>query len=148
MYKKLIVALCLSLVLSFGLSLTAQAQVQIIPEASGDPCGSGNATECGNYEISDFLVMAINISKWILGIVGSLTLLMFVYGGITFLLSAGASDKVAKAKKIIVAAVVGLAIVFGSWLIINFVFRAMGLNWQGQSTEAPEAISSPVNTDK
>lgn len=149
MYKKLIITLCLSLILSFGLVLTVQAQSDIIPEASGSSGCSANgrsATECGDYEISDFLVMAIKISQWILGVVGSLTLLMFVYGGITFLLSAGASDKVAKAKKIIVAAVVGLAIVFGSWLIINFVFRAMGLDWQGQ-VSAPTAISAPASTN-
>lgn len=120
--------------LFFALSLQSSAD-GLIPNASGSSqcTESGrSATECGDYEINDFIILALKISQWIFGIVGSLTLIMFIYGGFTFLVSAGSSDKVSQAKKIIVAAVIGLIIVFASWLIINFVFKAMGLNWRGR----------------
>jgi len=104
----------------------------IIPEATGKPCSGGDATYCGNYELNDFIALAINVSKWILGIVGSLALVMFIYGGVLFLISGGGSEKISQAKKIIIAAVIGLIIVFASYLIIRFVMGSMGLDWSGQ----------------
>jgi hypothetical protein len=94
-------------------------------------CPAGYVGNCGNYTVNDFIVLAVNISRWILGIVGSLTLLMFIYGGTMFLISAGSSDKIGEARKIITAAVVGLLIVLASFLIIKFVLASMGLNWSG-----------------
>lgn len=104
----------------------------LVPPASGEACSAGDATYCGNYEINDFIVLAINISKWILGMVGSLSLVMFIYGGVLFLISGGGSEKISQAKKIIVAAVIGLIIVFTSYLIIQFVMGSMGLDWSGK----------------
>lgn len=109
------------------------AQGDILPEATGDSrCKGLSATDCGDYEVSDVMVLAINISQWILGIVGSLTLIMFIYGGVLFIISGGSSDKVGQAKKIITAAVVGLLIVFGSWLIIRFALDSIGVDWEGK----------------
>lgn len=139
-FSLIIITLFLGLVLAFQVS--AQG---ILPEATGSSdCskdGAMSPTDCGDYAISDFLALAINISKFVFGIIGSLTLAMFVYGGVMFLISAGSADKVGQAKKIITAAVVGLLIVFGSWLIINFVFKAMGLNWRGEVEMPTQAAS-------
>lgn len=136
MFKKNILV---SLLFMMGLILTSPILVNgagIIPESG--PCPSGYSGNCGNYGVDDFLVLAINISKWILGIVGSLALLMFIYGGLMFLISAGSADKIGQAKKIIIAAVVGLVIVFSSYLIIQFVMSSMGLGWSG-------SVSTPTN---
>jgi len=88
----------------------------------------------GNYTLDDIVMIAVRASRWILGIVGSLALLMFVYGGFMFLISSGSSDKISKAKAIIVAAIVGLIIVFSSYLIIQFVLKTIGINWDGTKT--------------
>lgn len=93
----------------------------------------GDAYESGDYELNDIMRMGLNVVDIILGVVGSLALLMFVYGGIMMLISAGNSDKVSKAKGIIIAAVIGLGIVFASYLIIEFVMGALGVNWQGNT---------------
>jgi hypothetical protein len=82
----------------------------------------------GDCQLNDFSRLAVNASQWILGIVGSLALLMFVYGGVMFLISAGNSEKVTQAKGIILGAVIGIVIVFTSYMIINFVFTAMGID--------------------
>jgi len=129
MFKKNLIAIIfLGL---FLINISSVYSAGMVPEASGDACAAGTATVCGNYEVNDFIVLAVKISNWILRIVGSLSLIMFIYGGLMFLISAGSSDAVGKAKKIIVAAVVGLIIVFSSYLIIKFVLQSMGLNWQG-----------------
>jgi hypothetical protein len=51
----------------------------------------------------------------VLGIVGSLALLMFVYGGITWMTSSGNADKVKKGRDILVWSAIGLAIVFSAY---------------------------------
>lgn len=89
----------------------------------------------GDYSLNDMVLVAVGASRWILGIVGSLALLMFIYGGLMFLISAGSSDRVSKAKLILIAAVAGLAIVFASYLIIKFVLGTMGINWDGSNAE-------------
>ena len=80
--------------------------------------------QCGYCELNDFVIIAINISQWILGIVGSLALLFFIYGGITMIISAGSSEKVQEGKTILQNAIIGLVIVFVSWTVINFVYNA------------------------
>ncbi len=147
MTKKKIFSLII-ITLFLGLFLASQVSAQgMLPEATGSSScsttGGRSASDCGDYAISDFLALALKISKFVFGILGSLTLLMFVYGGVMFLISAGSADKVGQAKKIITAAVVGLLIVFGSWLIINFVFKAMGLNWQGKVEMPTRTTSTP-----
>jgi len=116
----------------------------IIPDdhSTAETCPNGYQGNCGDYELDDFIVLAIKVSQWILGIVGSLSLLMFIYGGLSFLISTGSSDKITKAKDIIVAAIIGLVIVFSSYLIIKFVMQSMGLSWSGQN-EKPTIISTP-----
>ncbi len=110
------------------------AQGQIIPESNNSAgyCPEGYSGNCGNYEVNDFVELAVNVSQWILGVVGSLALVMFIYGGLSFMLSAGSSEKISQARKIIVAAIIGLIIVFASYLIIRFVLRSMGLDWNGK----------------
>ncbi len=89
----------------------------------------------GDYNLNDMVLVVVGASRWVLGIVGSLALLMFIYGGLMFLISAGSSDRVSKAKLILIAAVAGLAIVFASYLIIKFVLDTMGINWDGTNAK-------------
>ncbi len=111
------------------LRLSAQSSI-INPNATGTEVTRPYDT--GNYSLSDILAIAIVSSRWVLGIVGSLALLMFIYGGFTFLISAGSSEKIGEARKILIAAVVGLFIVFASFVIIKFVLQSLGMNWNGQ----------------
>lgn len=100
----------------------------LVPTATGPiskDC-KGTATDCGDYALNDFVQLGINVSQMVLGLVGSLSLLMFIYGGFTFLLSAGSPEAIKKAQGIIIAAVIGLAIVFASYSIIQFVLQGLG----------------------
>lgn len=123
--------LFLFVIIAGGLPASLFAQTSIInPSATGS---TGNIPYTnGDYSLDDILAIAIASSRWILGIVGSLSLLMFIYGGFTFLISAGSSEKIGEARKILIAAVVGLLIVFASFIIIQFVLQSLGMNWNGQ----------------
>lgn len=81
---------------------------------------------CGDYELNDMVLLLVRISDFVLGIVGSLALLFIVYGGVLFLVSGGNQETVAKGKKAITGAVIGLILVFLSFTIINFVMTSLG----------------------
>ncbi len=130
MTKKIIItSFLVGLTLTIGLPLShAQVQNSIVDTTD-------SAYQEGNYVLDDFTILAIRASNWVLGVVGSLSLLMFVYGGLMFLISAGNSQSIDKAKKILIAAVVGLVIVFSSFLIIKFVLKSMGIDWNGKKMD-------------
>jgi uncharacterized membrane protein len=58
--------------------------------------------------------------------------LMVVIGGIYFFMAGGDPSKIEKAKGVLTAVVVGLLITYGSWLLINTFFMAIGVSqWTG-----------------
>jgi len=59
----------------------------------------------------------------VLGVVGSLALIMFIYGGFTWMLSSGNATLVEKGKNILMWAVIGLVIIFSAYALVNFVFK-------------------------
>lgn len=61
----------------------------------------------------------------ILGIVGALALALFVWGGMSWMLAAGDSAKIGKAKQTIVWAALGLIAIFSSYAVLNFVINAL-----------------------
>lgn len=83
----------------------------------------------GDYSLNDIRDYAVYIMRLILSLVGTLSLLMFVYGGITFLTSAGNQSTVKKGMDILKAAIIGIILVFSSVLIINLFFGGLGVTW-------------------
>ena len=65
-----------------------------------------------------------NAIKLILGLTGSIALLLFVYGGFMWMTSAGNSERIQKGKNIFIWATVGLVMIFGSYAILNTIFDA------------------------
>ncbi len=66
------------------------------------------------------------IIKAVLGIVGSLALVMFIYGGFTWMLAGGNAEKVTKGRNILVWATIGLVVIFFSYALVKFVLGAIG----------------------
>jgi len=85
----------------------------------------------GNCQLNDFTRVAVNISKIILGLVGSLSLLAFIAGGLMMMLSGGKQETVTRGKQTIIGAVIGLTVVFTSYMIIQLVFNLLGINFTG-----------------
>ncbi|MEI8360578.1 MAG: hypothetical protein WCG01_00360 [bacterium] len=78
--------------------------------------------ECVATDSLDGMVgLALAATKFMLGMVGSISLLAFVWGGFQMVLAAGDSAKVKKGRDSIVAAVIGLIIVFTSYILVQFV---------------------------
>lgn len=67
-----------------------------------------------------------NIIQYAMGIIGSLALVMFIFGGVTWMLSAGNQERVTKGKNIIIWATMGLAIIFTAYALVRFVIETLG----------------------
>lgn len=61
----------------------------------------------------------------VLGIVGSLALLMFVYGGLTWMTSSGNQEKIKKGRDIILWSAIGLVVIFMSYALTRFVLSTI-----------------------
>ncbi len=63
----------------------------------------------------------------VLGLVGSLALIMFIYGGLIWMTAGGNEQKVTKGKNIVIWAALGLVVVFSAYALVKFVFSALGV---------------------
>jgi hypothetical protein len=70
------------------------------------------------------------IIKGVLGIVGSIALLMFIYGGFLMLTSQGDPGKIKKGKDALIWASAGLVVIFGSYIFVNYII--LGLTGAGK----------------
>jgi hypothetical protein len=76
----------------------------------------------GTTSVNEIIARAIEL---VLSLVGSISLLMFVWGGFTWMTSAGSNEKIKKGRDIIVWSVIGLAIVFTSYVLVKFVIMSI-----------------------
>lgn len=74
-------------------------------------------------------------TKAILGLVGSAVLVMFIYGGISWLMAGGSEEKIKKAKETLIWSVFGLLVIFASYALLNFTIQYITIA-TGVSTEA------------
>ncbi|MEA1963227.1 MAG: pilin [Patescibacteria group bacterium] len=80
------------------------------------------------------------IINGVLGIVGSLALVMFIYGGFVWMLAAGSNEKVQKGKDILIWATIGLVVIFASYAIVDFVLRGI-TGKEKKTTQTTQNIS-------
>lgn len=66
-----------------------------------------------------------NIISSVLGIIGSLALVMFIYGGATWMLSGGNQERVTKGKQILIWATLGIIIIFTAYALVKFVLETI-----------------------
>jgi len=65
------------------------------------------------------------IISGLLGFVGIVSLVAFVYAGFVFLISAGNPERVKKAKDTMIYAVIGVFVSMASYAILNFIFTTL-----------------------
>jgi hypothetical protein len=68
--------------------------------------------------------LVLTIVNYFLGFLGLLAVIMVIYGGVTYVASAGNDEAVGKAKKIIMYAVIGLIIVLVSFVLVRAILGA------------------------
>jgi len=131
--------------ITLSIILFSLLPILLIPTTSigaGNPTGGQPFVPCGNpgqpdCSIGCFFVMLARIYNFIVwDIAGPLAILMLIIGGVLLMASGLSPSMNALGKKILWAAVIGLVLVFCSWLIVNFILTALGYNqgsWFNQS---------------
>ena len=112
------------LALAFGFGL-AWPQVSLAQD-DGTP-GTSIVGDCANTKtgctLDDLVPVVNNVVNIVLFLAGSGMLLMFVYGGYLWVSSGGSPERVSKGKEVIKAAIIGIVLVLGSWLIVDGIIK-------------------------
>ncbi len=86
-------------------------------------------TGLGNRDPRDIIGAVINV---MLGFLGIIAVVLILLGGFKWMTAAGNEDKVAEAKKLMAAGVIGLVIVLAAFALAQFVLRQL-INATGAS---------------
>ena len=118
--KKIITFAMIMLIMIPTLALT----LEVAPVSADLDLGTTYAEnlELGNTDPRDAAISIIKVIMTFLGIVAVLVILL---GGFKWMTAGGSEDKVAEARKLIVAGIIGLVIILSAWAITSFVITQM-----------------------
>jgi len=74
--------------------------------------------------VTDPRVLTGRVISGVISIIGSLTLLMFVYAGVLWITAQGDSKKVQRGKDIMVWATLGLGVIAGAYVAVQAIVNA------------------------
>lgn len=74
---------------------------------------------------TDIRIIVANIIRIALGFLGIVALVLILYGGYMYMTAAGNEERITTARKILINAVIGLAIILSALAIVQFVIRAL-----------------------
>ncbi len=134
MFTKIIVGM--GLIVAMGLSFNTVALADCnnpSSPAEQAKCGvtdadTGNTTETS---LSDTIKTIINILLFAVGIIA---VIMIIWGGISYSISAGDQGKAKNARNTIVYSVVGLVIAIAAFAIVQFVFSNLSGSSSGSGS--------------
>lgn len=99
-----------SLAARFVLAQQGSIQDDVAVKNIGNPLGADSP--------ESFIGKGIDV---VFGLIGTLALVMFIYGGVSWMLAGGAAEKTKKAMGIIVWSVLGLAAIFLAYGLTYFL---------------------------
>lgn len=141
--KKIIIAMSLMIIGSFGASVTFP-NTSFADDACSDkgkiltlkPWYSGlTNNDCSlktpgadtNSQANYIWKIALNIVDDLLQLIGYTTVGYIMYGGFLMMTSNGAPDKAARGRKTIMSAAIGLVIALASVALVNFISSKIGV---------------------
>ena len=106
----------------FGVSIIYQTGNTEIAGAINSEITSGmNATSAGTSTPTDANVVIKNVTNIMFFIIGAVSVIMLIYGGIRYTTSGGNTNSVTAAKNTVIYSIVGLVISILAYAIVNFV---------------------------
>jgi len=120
MIKKILLTIFLISILAVPQATLALTATTEAPVSGGS--GFNFEPPLGNLSVQDVIGRIIYA---ILGIVGSVALLMFIIGGFMWMTAAGDTERITKAKNILIWSILGLIVIFAAFGITRFVLTAI-----------------------
>ncbi len=74
--------------------------------------------------ISQGVTQVIGVTNFLVSFLGAISVLMLVYAGLLYAVSGGQEEQTAKAKKILLTTVIGMAVIFGSFALVSTIISA------------------------
>lgn len=116
--------LCMTVLVASFMPQVAHASVCPGYQDSLVQCGQEASCRC---EITDFFQMLVRVYRFgVIYIAFPLLALTVVIGGVMLVISAGSPGLAQQGKNIIKYSVIGVALVLGSYLIIDILLRVLG----------------------
>lgn len=111
---------------ALGALLTAgSAFIAATPANAQVDAGLAEVGQTVKLSSTDPRTIAVRIINIALGVIGIVLVALILYAGFIWMTSAGEPDKVGKAKKILINAVIGLVIILSAWAITRFVIERL-----------------------
>ncbi len=82
----------------------------------------GTSTGLGTKDVRETIASIINVAMGLLGIIAIVIILL---GGFKWMTAGGNTEKVDKAKNLLVAGIIGLVIILAAYAIANFVVMSI-----------------------
>ena len=123
--KKTTAVFNLMIAVVFLLSIFSFFSVIDTTYAQTDTFGLTGVDQTLDLGTQDIRVTIAKIIRVILGLLGIIALVIIIYGGFTIMTSGGSEEKVSTGKKILINAVIGLAIILSSFAIVQFVISSL-----------------------
>ena len=92
--------------------------------SSGANCGATGNTKMKLFGEDGIFTTIINILLFLIGV---LSVIMLIYGGMRYVMSQGDAGAVNNAKNTILYAIVGLVVAILAYAIVNFVLSSLGV---------------------
>ena len=120
--KSILISTLMVAVMVFGVSIIYQTGNTEIAGAINSEITSGmNATSAGTSTPTDANVVIKNVTNIMFFIIGAVSVIMLIYGGIRYTTSGGNTNSVTAAKNTVIYSIVGLVISILACAIVNFV---------------------------
>lgn len=97
-------------------------------ESEVGPFMKGITKQCGDLgdcQLTDIMQVFTNVGNWILGVVGAVVLLMYVYGGFMYMTAGAMEENMKKGKQALRISTIGLLIVFFAYAGITTLNSAL-----------------------
>jgi hypothetical protein len=137
---KFSISFIIGAMLAFG-TLTLVGAVEALPVFAQQGVGVGSGGS-GTLQTGDFLpteftgatglggetdlqVTIANLIRTVISFLGIVAVVIVLYGGFKWMTASGSDEKVAEAKKILIAGLIGLAIVLTALAITNFAIGSI-----------------------
>lgn len=102
------------------------AAVPVLAADLGETVNSGlnyaTIVGWGTQDLKTTIMLVINV---IMGFLGLVAVIIILWGGFKWMTAGGNEDQVGEAKKLIIAGVIGMAVVIGAYAIASFVVQSL-----------------------